>query len=221
MEAQKQQAQAAESAKKAAAETKRKRDAVENPDGAPPESKRPKVGEVVGTIQQFATEVLLDQTRLILRNTSTSNKKIPTDTVVVSFTQDAKLSEVSPCNFTYDLQMKTDIVANGTLKRMKLDKFMKEVGSPTQEIYGYTKFPAGSAPKVLVKKGKNWKFRLDSPGPEQSYKVIEAARVAKAVSLHWIVKHNAKNEQIVPVGLAAIIVKSVQVPGNGGVLELA
>ena len=45
--------------------------------------------------------------------------------------------------------------------------------------------------------------------------------MAKAVSLHWIVKHNAKNEQIVPVGLAAIIVKSVQVPGNGGVLELA
>ena len=73
---------------------------------------------------------------------------------------------------------------------------------------------------MLVKKGKHFRFRLESANSEQSYKVIEAARVSKAASVHWIVKHVSKNEQIVPVGLAILLVKGVTIP-SGGVLELA
>ena len=219
------EAEEAEAARQAALEAKRKQEAV-NPGGAPPEPKRQKTGgTIVNTLSQSSTEVVLEEGRLFLRGCATTNKKVSGDTALVAYTSDAKLSsseEVHSSDFGYDLTMKSDIIIAGTMKRSKLDKYIKELQSPISEIYGYSKFPVGNAPKVLVKKGgKSFKFRLDSTGAEQAYKVIEAARVSKAVSLHWIVKHVPNKEQICPCGLAILLVKAVQVPGNGGVFELA
>ena len=133
---------AAAAAQQAAAGAKRKAEAVAGSDGGPADQKRHKsAGIMVGTLPHFAAEVLLDGARLMLRNTTGTNKKIPGDTAFMTFTTDTKLSETSPCSFAYDLTMKSDIVASGTMKRLKLDKFIKEVGLPTQDIYCYTRFP--------------------------------------------------------------------------------
>ena len=57
--------------------------------------------------------------------------------------------------FEYKLSFKADIVGKEIGKRMRLDKFIKEHGQRTSEIFGYEPFLAGSIPKLLVKKNSS------------------------------------------------------------------
>ena len=88
--------------------------------------------------------------------------------------------------------MKSDVVVKDTMKRFRLDKLLKEVYPQVGEIWKYTAFPAGTLPKVLVKKHPDqcisFHSKANDKEKEAIYKFIKAAKDCTMCSPLWTVK---------------------------------
>ncbi len=202
-------------------ERKRLREAVVGDVGSG--QKKARVDEwVLGTAARISCDVVLrgsgPQATLHLRNSSETNKKIPKETILLTWKEGTKLSHESDTNFAYDLTMQTEIVCRDTLKKFRLNKYIKEHQKSVKEVYGYVPFPSGSLPKVLVKKEAKALFFLTSDatdGRQIINAAIEAARISEGCSLHWIMKLATAKERLEPCGLALATCKPLVVPGSG------
>jgi hypothetical protein len=161
----------------------------------------PRVDNIVmGTVASASCEVVLreqafSQSRLLLRNTTDTIKKLLKDTVLLTFSKDTTLSTDSECDFKWEVQMKSDIVCKETGKQIKLDRYIREQHSTTKEIYNYVAFPAGGLPKVLVKKvEKQYKFLYSGPNKQHIYSVVAAALTPGVCSLVWMMKFVEKTD---------------------------
>lgn len=160
-------------------------------------------------------EVLVAGGKVVLRNVASANKKVNADTVLASWASGTLRSGVED-GFEYKLTLKTDVVDHTSMKRMKLDKFLKECRGAVAEIFGYEPFPAGSAPKVLVKKGsKQMKWDYQGENAAVVSRFVEAARRSSVAVPIWLVRHVAAKQRVEPHGLAVILLKAQQVPGGG------
>eukprot|EP00974_Lingulodinium_polyedra_P044114 4234064-Lingulodinium_polyedra.AAC.1 len=93
------------------------------------------------------------------------------------------------------------------MKRFRLDKLLKEVYPQAGEIWKYTAFPAGTLPKVLVKKNPQQSHSFYSKANEKAiYKFINAAKDCTMCSLLWIVKLSSSGTppRLEPAGLALV-----------------
>ena len=142
-------------------ERKRRRVAVEGCDNP----KRAKIEQVDPIVAKLSTSpcvlILSSDNKLVLRNPSDTNKKVSSDTVLVAWSNGTSLSSNLTEGFEYKLNFKSDIINQKTMKRMKMDKFISECGPPVREIFGFEPFPAGSVPKILIKKGSKtirWEY---------------------------------------------------------------
>jgi hypothetical protein len=176
---------------------------------------------VMGMVTHASCEVVLreqasSQSRLLLRNTTDTVKKLTKDTVLLTFSKDTTLAGDSECDFKWEVQLKTVIVSKATGKPMSLLKYIKEHHQNTKEIYHYMPFPAGGIPKVLVKKAdNNFKFLYTGPNKQHIYSVVAAVLTPGLCSLHWMVKFVPQKDRLEPCGLAVVLAKNVTVPGNG------
>ena len=188
---------------------------------AVPPPNAPKVEDIVmGMVAIASCEVVLreqasSQSLLLLRNTTDTNKKVPKDTVLLSFSKETTLSVDSECDFKWEMHLKSDIVCKTLGKRIKLDKYIKDHHQNTKEIFRYIPFPAGGVPKVLVKRDeKHFKFLYSGPNKQHMYSVVAAVLTPGICSLHWMIKFVAGKDRLEPCGLAVVMNKSVTVPGN-------
>ena len=157
--------------------------------------------------------------KLVIVSSETTNKKIPKDTVVMSWTNDVGVKADECATQEWDINLKSEILWKDTMKRLKLDKLMKEVCPQVAEIWKYTPFPAGTLPKVLVKKEpqKSYGFMSKAPDKEIFYKIIKLARACTSVSVVWILKGTpvGKVEKLEPSGLAIVLNKQLVLLGSG------
>ena len=100
------------------------------------------------------------------------------------------------------------------MKSMRVDKFIKDHCPSVGEIYGYVPFPAGALPKVLAKK-KEYKFSYTGADVAVVLEAIEAARNSSLASVRWIAKHIPEKHMVQPVGIALVLPKGQQIPGQG------
>ncbi len=221
----KESAAAAQEKQKREDERKRLRDAVAGDVGSGGSEKKARVDEcVVATVARVPCDVVLRgsgaQATLHLRNSTETHKKVPKETVLLTWKEDTKLSQESDINFAYELTMQTEIVCRDALKKFRLNKYIKDQQKSTKEVYGYVPFPPGTVPKVLVKKDTKTLFFSTSSatdGKPGMKAAIEAARVSEACSLHWIMKFAPTKERLEPCGLAVVTCKALVVPGGGEV----
>ena len=188
---------------------------------AVPPPNAPKVEDIVmGMVAVASCEVVLreqvsSQTLLLLRNTTDTSKKVPKDTVLLSFSKETTLSVDSECDFKWEMHLKSDIVCKTVGERIKLDKYIKDHLQSTKDILRYIPFPAGGVPKVLVKRDdKHFKFLYSGPNKQHIYSVVAAVLTPGICSLRWMIKFVAGKDRLEPCGLAVVMNKSVTVPGN-------
>ena len=184
------------------------------------EGKRRKIDEAretVATLASLQVDVVVSNGQLILVNTSATNKKVPADTILVSWCEGSSLNTKRETGFEYKMTFKEDIVGKEIGKRIKLDKYIKEYCQGVSEIFGYEPFPSGSIPKMLVKKSSSKIHRWDYTGSDKEMveRAIEAARNCPVVSPLWQVRYVAARKRVEPNGLTLVLMKSQQVPGGG------
>ena len=134
--------------------------------------------------------------------------------MLISYVQDTSVKSEGGSKMEWDLNMKSDIVAKETMKRHRLDKFLKEVTSNVGEIWKYVPFPAGTLPKMLVKKNPqaSYFFTSTSSGKENIHKLVEAASTLTSCSLLWMLKE--KDGLLQPCGLALVTNKQLVLTGG-------
>lgn len=215
------EALAAEAQRKAE-EEKQKQEAELNARKKAEEDKakgNPEPHAVVSTVAGHTAELVLIDGNLHLKNTSQTNKKLPVDTVLAAWSTSCALSSQVD-GPEYKLTFKSDIVDKTTMKRLKLDKYIKDRIQQTTEIFGYEPFPAGSAPKVLNKKGsKVLKWEYTGSDHAVVKQALEAARTSTTVLLAFIVKHVPAKGRVEPCGMCLVLPKATLLPG-GGILQL-
>jgi hypothetical protein len=115
------------------------------------------------------------------------------------------------------MSMKTDIVEKSATKRVKLDKYIKNLTTPATEVYAYSPFPAGNLPKVLVKKDDKKTYYLHYTLDADRVPVlaaVNAARNCKSVGLIWLVKFVESKKRIEPAGVAIVALSSISIVGG-------
>ncbi len=172
---------AAQETQKREDERKRLADAVAGHAGGGGPEKKARVDEsVLGAVASVPCDVVIRgsgaKARLLLRSSTETNKKVPKETVLLTWKEDTKLLPESDIDFVYTLNMKTEIVCREALKKFKLDKYIKDQQQNTKEVFGYVPFPAGSVPKVLVRKDtRTLRFSTSADGKEVIKAAIQAA----------------------------------------------
>ena len=162
-----------------------------------------KVGEQVG-----------EYSGLVLKNHGSGQISIPTDGIIVQWTKKCTINKNS-LGFPYQLKMKTQIYNLEQHKKMSLEKFIAE-GLPTKSVWKYKEFPIGSMPKVLVCEDDKKTYHFGSKAQDRDVVLatIEACRQLKCATLVWVVKYNAKRQQIEPGGLVLLATQSITIPGD-------
>ena len=99
--------------------------------------------------------------------------------------------------------------------RYRFDKLMKEVHPTTQEVWKYTPFPAGTLPKMMVKKSpeSSYFFVSTAPAKKTIHELIDKARALTTCSMLFIVK--AQGDKVLPNGVALVANKPISVPAAG------
>ena len=121
----------------------------------------------------------------MLRNPTDTNKKVSSDTILIEWSDGTSLSSSASEGLEYKPGFKSDVIHHKTMKRMKMDKFISESGQPVREIFGVEPFPAGSVPKILIKRwGCNKIFRWAYTGEDEAVAkmAVESARNSSLVS---------------------------------------
>ena len=104
---------------------------------------------------------------------------------------------------------------------MTLAKAFKEHYHGFGQVYGYTPFPTGSLPKVLVPLAPGKEYRMDfshqsfADTRSQVLSAMEAARSAPGLLLLWIMKADGSNKWVRPGGLAVVAENMVNLPAMG------
>jgi hypothetical protein len=199
------------------AEKQRKKVAVEG-EGHGDGAARPNA-QSVGTLAASSCQVLLISGKLVLKNSSDTNKKIGGDTVLASWSTCCSLTTSSADGLEYRMTMKSDVVNQATMKRLKLDKLLRDSAQPVREVFGHEPFPAGSTPKILVKKGsKTLKWEYSGEDSPLVKAILEAARNSTIAAPLFQMKYSAQKQRIEPCGVAVVLLKAQQVAGGGEVV---
>ena len=166
-----------------------------------------------------AVVALNEAGKVIISSKEEKNSKILKDTVLVSWTSDIKMETDEVTTKEWDLNMKSDVLLKSTMKRHRLDKLLKDYPK-VGEVWKYTPFPAGTTPKVLVKKAPQHVhgFASKSVQKEIIHKFIAAARNCTTVSLLWILRLTNKKDALEPCGLALVTNKQLFLPGSGDLI---
>lgn len=221
-EAEAKKAAEADKARAIEEEAARKRRQVAVAGGDDPRVKRAKlekVDQIIGKLSASPCVLALVSDKLVLRNPTDTNKKVSSDTILASWSNGSSLTSSASDGFEYNVGFKADVVNKQSMKRMKMDKFISESGQATREIFGFEPFPAGSVPKVLIKKA-NKTFRWAYTGEDEAVAqmAVESARTSSVVSPLWMVRHSEAKQRVEPCGLALVLMKSQQVPGGGEII---
>ena len=166
-----------------------------------------------------ATDALNEQGQVVISSKEEKNTKILKDIVFVSWTSDVRMETDEVATKEWGLNMKSDVMLRTTMKRQRLDKLLKE-HSKVAEVWKYTPFPAGTIPKVLVKKAPQqvYGFASKSAQKQSIHKFVAAARNCTTASLLWILKLTKEENGIEPCGLALVANKQMLLPGSGEVI---
>ena len=184
---------------------------------------RPKLDFVVIEMEFPKASVGVRGDQVILASSEDTNKKVPKNAVLVSWSKDAALVP-----WTIDVSCKADIVNTkewimnwktevlwmNDKKRYRLEKLIKEVCPNVGEIWKYAPFPAGAWPTVFVKKDptKNHFFLSKATEKEHIHKVVRLAQETTSISVLWVLEK--KSARLDPVGLALVTNKQILLPGS-------
>lgn len=170
----------------------------------------------VSAVNGHPCNLVLCDGKLRLRSTAQTNKRVPADTVLAAWSNNSTLSTRVADGIDYNLTFKSDVVDSQTMKRTKLDKYVKDRIQQTTEIFGYEPFPAGSTPKVLSKKGgKTLKWEYTGPDKNVVKAALDAARTSTTLLISWMVKHEPSKTRVEPCGMCLVLPKGVALPGGG------
>ena len=161
--------------------------------------------------------------QVILASSEATNKKVPKNAVLVSWSKDAALVP-----WTIDVSCKADIVNTkewimnwktevlwmNDKKRYRLEKLIKEVCPNVGKIWMYAPFPAGTLPAVLVKKDPQKSFVFLSKAKEKDHihKIVRLAQECTNISVLWVL--GEKFGRLEPVGLALVTNKQIYLPAK-------
>ena len=153
--------------------------------------------------------------QVILASAEATNKKLPKDTVLVSWTSDSALKTEGENTKEWNVGWKTEVIWKSDNKRYRLEKLIKEVCPNVGEICKYAPFPAGAWPTVLVKKDptKNHSFLSKATEKEHIHKVVRLAQETTSISVLWVLEK--KSARLDPVGLALVTNKQLVLHGSG------
>ena len=100
-------------------------------------------------------------------------------------------------------------------KRYRLDKLIKEVCPTVGELWKYAPFPAGTLPKVLVKKDpqKSYGFLSNAKEKDHINKIVRLTQQCTNISVLWVLGEIFG--RLDPVGLALVTNKQIWLPGSG------
>ena len=183
------------------------------------EEVKPSLDAVVNELQAPKASFGHRGDKLFLVSLDATNKKIPKDTVIMTWTNEVGVKADECSAQEWDINLKSDILWKDNMKRYKLDKLLKELCPAVGDIWKCVPFPAGALPKVLVKKEPQKRYGFISKAAEKDlhYKIIKLARSCTSVSVMWILKATpaAKAEKLEPCGLAIVTNKQMVLPGSG------
>jgi len=165
---------------------------------------------VFGAYYLSASSVL----KVFSSDTST-NKKLPPRTILASFNQ-GKIGEGTEVPFTFGDTGKTLVACR---KRQALEIVtLKECIASTkaERAIGHGKFPAGKPPVHLVVQKTISFFATDS----KVQSLLKALPKCDALTRVWILKHDEKENSLLPWGLAVMVKKQLIVPKDN-VIEIS
>jgi hypothetical protein len=157
---------------------------------------------VFGAYYLSASSVL----KVFSSDTST-NKKLPPRTILAIFSQ-GKIGEGTEVPFTFGDTGKTLVACR---KRQALEIVtLKECIASTkaERAIGHGKFPAGKPPVHLVVQKTISFFATDS----KVQSLLKALPKCDALTRVWILKHDEKENSLLPWGLAVMVKKQLIVP---------
>ena len=150
--------------------------------------------------------------------------KIAKNDILGVFGEKSILGKKEQC-FPYEVHPKMEIYDRSLGKKMKLDKYIKEVRPETQSIWKYTSFPPGHVPKVLVKDDPDKSYGFAST-PEQKKEIeasVDLARQLKGATLLWVMKFTKLSKgvevnRLDPNGLVLLANASFVVPPDADIV---
>ncbi len=161
-------------------------------------------GMMVGKIATTSCDLVMVMGKLVVRSAADAKKKLGADTILAVWSGGSSLSSSVSEGLEHQLTFKTDVADKNTIKRVKLD--IRE-NAPVTDIFGYEAFPAGSIPKVFVKKG-NKSQRWDYAGTDQATvgATVAAARNCSATIPLSVVRRDPAKLRVEPRGVAIVFI---------------
>lgn len=103
---------------------------------------KPKLDFVVIEMASPKASVGVRGDKIILASLETTNKKVPKDTVLISWTTDVAVKADELASNEWDVNLKSEVLWKDTMKRVRLDMLIKDFCPTVGEIWKYTPFPA-------------------------------------------------------------------------------